>query len=74
MAGSFGYETEHYEISQKIGADRLFPKVLEQPPETMVVVAGVSCREQIAHFTQRRPLHFAEVLVQRLDRARLAVS
>ncbi len=74
MAGSFGYEIEHYEISQKIGADRLFPKVLEQPPETIVAVAGVSCREQIAHFTRRRPRHFAEVLAQRLDPARISVS
>ncbi len=74
MAGSFGYEVEHYEISKKIGADRLFPKVLEQPPETIVVVSGVSCREQIAHFTRRRPLHLGEVLAQRLDPARVAIS
>jgi len=70
MAGSFGYEAEHYTVSEKIGADRLFPKVLEQPADALVAVMGVSCREQIAHFTHRRPLHLAEVLAQRLDRRR----
>lgn len=74
MAGSFGYEVEHYDISQKIGADRLFPKVLEQPEETLITVAGVSCREQIGHFTGRRPLHLAEVLAQRLDRTSTVLS
>ncbi|MCS7050330.1 MAG: FAD-binding protein [Thermomicrobium sp.] len=66
MAGSFGYEVEHYDVSQKIGADRLFPTVLAQSPETVIAVAGVSCREQIAHFTRRSVLHVAEVLAQRL--------
>lgn len=67
MAGSFGYEQEHYDVSQKVGADRLFPRILEEPKETIIAVAGVSCREQIAHFTGRRPLHLVEVLAQRLD-------
>ncbi len=66
MAGSFGYEAEHYAVSEKVGADRLFPKVLEQPADAIIAVMGVSCREQIAHFTKRRPLHLAEVLVGRL--------
>ena len=66
MAGSFGYEAEHYEISRKIGAERLFPKVEEQPPDVLIAVAGVSCREQIGHFTGRRPLHLVEVLAARL--------
>lgn len=66
MAGSFGYEVEHYEISRKIGAERLFPKVDGQPPDVVIAVAGVSCREQIAHFTRRRPVHLVEVLAARL--------
>ncbi|MCX7623026.1 MAG: FAD-binding protein [Thermomicrobium sp.] len=66
MAGSFGYEAEHYEVSEKIGADRLFPKVLEQPADTVIGVMGVSCREQIAHFTRCRPQHLAEILAARL--------
>ncbi|HEX7103894.1 MAG TPA: FAD-linked oxidase C-terminal domain-containing protein [Nitrolancea sp.] len=66
MAGSFGYETEHYEVSRKIGAERLFPKVSEQASDTVIAVTGVSCHEQIDHFTNRRPLHIAEVLASRL--------
>ena len=67
MAGSFGYEEEHYEVSRKIGEERLFPMVNQQPRETVIAVAGVSCREQIGHFTGRRPVHIAEVLAERVD-------
>jgi len=66
MAGSFGYEVEHYDISRKIGAERLFPKVEEQASDTVIAVTGVSCHEQIGHFTHRRPIHIAEVLAARL--------
>jgi hypothetical protein len=41
--------------------------VREQARETIVAVAGVSCREQIGHFTDRRPIHIAEVLADRID-------
>ncbi len=67
MAGSFGYEIEHYDVSRKVGAERLFPKVEEQSRETVIAVTGVSCREQIGHFTKRRPVHIAEVLASRLS-------
>jgi FAD/FMN-containing dehydrogenase/Fe-S oxidoreductase len=66
MAGSFGYEAEHYDVSRKIGEERLFPTVEQQSRETVIAVAGVSCREQIGHFTSRRPVHIAEVLASRL--------
>jgi len=66
MAGSFGYEIEHYDVSRKVGAERLFPKVEEQARDTVIAVTGVSCREQIGHFTNRRPVHIAEVLASRL--------
>ena len=69
MAGSFGYEIEHYDVSRKVGAERLFPKVEEQARETVIAVTGVSCREQIGHFTKRRPVHIAEVLASRLTEA-----
>ena len=62
MAGSFGYEAEHYEVSLKMGERKLFPAVREQPAETWVVAAGVSCRAQIAHGTGRQALHPAEAL------------
>jgi FAD/FMN-containing dehydrogenase/Fe-S oxidoreductase len=66
MAGSFGYETEHYEVSRKIGEDRLFPAVNEASKATVVSVAGVSCRQQIEHFTDRSTRHIAEVLADRI--------
>jgi FAD/FMN-containing dehydrogenase/Fe-S oxidoreductase len=67
MAGSFGYESEHYEVSQAIGEDRLFPAVRNTAVETVVAVSGVSCRHQIEHFTGRRVRHVAEVLADRID-------
>lgn len=62
MAGSFGYEKEHYDISKTIGEDRLFPAVRKTPPQTIIAVSGVSCRHQIEHFTGREVKHVAEIL------------
>jgi FAD/FMN-containing dehydrogenase/Fe-S oxidoreductase len=66
MAGSFGYEREHYDISQAIGARRLFPAVQAAGPETEIVAAGISCRQQIAHASGRRARHLVEVLAAAL--------
>jgi Fe-S oxidoreductase len=56
MAGSFGFEKEHYELSMRIGGLRLFPAVNEEPLAT-IAATGVSCRQQIAHGTGRTALH-----------------
>jgi FAD/FMN-containing dehydrogenase/Fe-S oxidoreductase len=66
MAGSFGYEAEHYDISQRIGERALFPAVRAQPADTDIVAMGTSCRHQIADGTQRRAKHIAEVLAEAL--------
>jgi Fe-S oxidoreductase len=66
MAGSFGYEAEHYGISRQIGEDRLFPAVQAAAETTVISVAGVSCRQQIEHFTGRKTMHIAEVLAERI--------
>jgi Fe-S oxidoreductase len=66
MAGDFGYETDHYEISRRIGEDRLFPAVRAATPETVIVASGTSCRHQIGDFTDRRPVHLAEALAAAL--------
>lgn len=63
LAGSFGYEVEHYEVSRLVGEQRLFP-ALRQDPDAVVVAPGFSCRLQIAHFTGRRALHPATLLAQ----------
>jgi Fe-S oxidoreductase len=62
MAGSFGFEKEHYDISETIGRQRLMPAVEQAGLETEIAVTGVSCRQQISHFTQRKPRHVVEVL------------
>ena len=62
MAGSFGYETEHYEISRLVGEQRLLPAVRRADPDTVIVAPGFSCRLQIRHFTGRPVLHPAELL------------
>ena len=66
MAGSFGYEKEHYELSIAIGDRRLFPAVKDKGPEWEVVASGVSCRQQIPHGTGRRARHLVEVLADAL--------
>jgi Fe-S oxidoreductase len=67
MAGSFGYEAEHYDVSRKIGEERLFPAINATPVSVQVSVAGVSCHQQIEHFTGRGTKHIAEVLASRVD-------
>jgi Fe-S oxidoreductase len=62
MAGSFGFEKEHYEISEKIGSERLFPAVEKAASGDEIAVTGVSCRQQIDHFTGRAPRHVVEIL------------
>jgi len=67
MAGSFGYEKEHYELSLAIGNRRLFPAVKAKGPEWEIVASGVSCRQQIPHGTGgRRARHLVEVLADAL--------
>ena len=62
MAGSFGYEREHFEVSMKIGELVLFPAVRAAAADAILAAAGTSCRHQIADGTGRRPLHPAEIL------------
>jgi FAD/FMN-containing dehydrogenase/Fe-S oxidoreductase len=62
MAGSFGFEAEHYDVSMQIGEDRLFPAVRAEPDSTIVAATGVSCRQQIAHGTTRRAHHPVELI------------
>ena len=61
MAGSFGFEKEHYGISMQIGGLALFPSI-ESKPDWEVAVMGVSCRQQVEHGTGRKARHLAEIL------------
>ncbi|MDI1338098.1 MAG: FAD-linked oxidase C-terminal domain-containing protein [Lacunisphaera sp.] len=62
MAGSFGYEAEHFDVSQQIGELVLFPAVRSAPADTLVAAPGTSCRHQIKDGTGRTALHPVEIL------------
>jgi FAD/FMN-containing dehydrogenase/Fe-S oxidoreductase len=62
MAGAWGYEKSHYDVSIACGERVLLPKVREAPADTLVVTAGFSCRSQIEQTTERRALHVAQVI------------
>lgn len=66
MAGSFGYEIEHYDVSLKVGEDRLFPAIREAGPDAVVAATGTSCREQIFHGTERSAWHPLELVQEAL--------
>jgi FAD/FMN-containing dehydrogenase/Fe-S oxidoreductase len=66
MAGSFGYEKEHYDLSMKIGELVLFPTVRNQPEEVIIAAPGTSCRHQIHDGTGRTALHPVEILWEAL--------
>ncbi len=71
MAGSFGFESEHYEISMRIGEDRLFPAVREAGTDVVVAATGVSCRQQIQHGTDRTAWHPVELVLQAVENGAL---
>ena len=68
MAGSFGFEREHYDISVALGNRRLAPAVKAVPADTTVVAPGISCRQQIEHLAGRRAKHPAEAVWEALAR------
>jgi FAD/FMN-containing dehydrogenase/Fe-S oxidoreductase len=69
MAGMFGYEAEHYDISMRMAERDLLPAVRAAGGDTLVVADGMSCKHQIAHGAQRRSLHVAEVYASALEPA-----
>lgn len=66
MAGSFGYEKEHYDVSMKIGEDVLFPAIRNASAHVLIAAPGTSCRHQIKDGTGRNALHPVEVLFEAL--------
>ncbi|MET0466567.1 MAG: FAD-linked oxidase C-terminal domain-containing protein [Chitinophagaceae bacterium] len=66
MAGSFGYEKEHYELSMKVGELVLLPAVRDAAAETIIAAPGTSCRHQIKDGTGRKAKHPVEVLYEAL--------
>jgi Fe-S oxidoreductase len=70
MAGSFGFEREHYDISMAVGELALLPAVKKAGKDELIVANGFSCREQIRQATDRRALHLAQV-IQMAEREQL---
>jgi len=68
MAGSFGYEKEHYDVSMQVGELILFPEVRKTDENTIVVASGTSCRHQIKDGTGKTSYHLAEVMWQALKK------
>jgi hypothetical protein len=66
MADSFGYEKEHWAVSQQIGELVLFPAVRSAPSDAIFAAPGTSCRHQIKDATRRLALHPAEILFDAL--------
>ncbi|TCJ18427.1 FAD-binding oxidoreductase [Rubrobacter taiwanensis] len=66
MAGAFGYEKEHYEVSMQMAERRLLPAVREAGTHTLIVAPGTSCRQQISDGSTRRAIHPAEYLALHL--------
>lgn len=64
MAGSFGYEAEHYEVSMKVGELVLFPEVRKTDAKTIIAAPGTSCRHQISDGTGRKALHPVEIFCE----------
>ena len=62
MAGSFGYEADHYQVGLDCGERVLLPSVRSAPHDELIVTDGFSCREMIRQETDRRAVHFAQVL------------
>jgi len=67
MAGSFGFESDKYDLAIAIGELELLPAIRQAPADWLIIADGFSCREQIAQGTPRRALHLAEVLHMALD-------
>jgi FAD/FMN-containing dehydrogenase/Fe-S oxidoreductase len=66
MAGSFGYEKEHYALSQKVGELVLFPEIRKTPDNVVIAAPGTSCRHQIEEGTGRKAMHPIEILYDAL--------
>ncbi|MFN9490721.1 MAG: hypothetical protein ACK59Y_13215, partial [Betaproteobacteria bacterium] len=67
MAGSFGYEAKHYDVSMRMAEASLLPKVREAGEHTLIVADGTSCRHQIHDGTRREAVHVARVLEAALE-------
>ena len=64
MAGSFGYEKKHYDVSEVIANTTLIPAIKNASEDTTIIATGFSCRHQIEHFSQKKSIHWVEAIEQ----------
>jgi Fe-S oxidoreductase len=69
MAGSFGFEKEHYDVAMRCGERVLLPAVRGVDKDALIIADGFSCREQIAQATDREALHIAQVIRMAMQEA-----
>jgi Fe-S oxidoreductase len=74
MAGSFGFNPNHAELSRDVAELVLAPEVRKQPEGTVILTNGFSCREQVKHMTGRTAMHLAQVLAMGLPRRVVATE
>ncbi|HEY3553438.1 MAG TPA: hypothetical protein VGK66_07085, partial [Solirubrobacterales bacterium] len=67
LAGSFGFEKDHDQISREIANQRLLPMLREAPENTLLIADGFSCKTQIEQLSDRKPLHTAQVIKLAMD-------
>ena len=67
MAGAFGYEASHYELSMRMAEQDLLPALRDADADSLIVANGTSCRHQIEHGVQRGARHVATLLEEALD-------
>ena len=67
MAGSFGMEKEHYDISKKMANDRLIPAINNSEKNQEIIVTGISCYDQIKDLSNKNPKYLIEVLAEAID-------
>jgi len=64
MAGSFGFEKDHYQVSVDVGELVLLPAIRSAAMDDLIIANGFSCREQISQLTDRKAIHLADLLFQ----------
>ena len=74
MAGAFGFTSDHYDISVKIGEQKLCPAVREADDETLIIANGFSCQQQIEQLTGRKAMHLAQVVEMAMEGERILGS
>ena len=67
MAGSFGMEKEHYNVSKKMAEDRLLPSINNSEERQEIIVTGISCHDQINDLSDKKARYLVEVLADAIE-------